>query len=53
MGDCQNYGPFFGSPNLGPVLGKRDHNFDNPGIVWGLYTGFCLFAHLSPFKGMG
>ena len=33
MGDCQNYGPFWGPYyNTGPNLGdpKRDHSFDNP-----------------------
>ena len=36
MGDCQNYGPFWGPYyNTGPNLGdpKRDQNFDNPPYV--------------------
>ena len=33
MGDCQNYGPFWGPYyNLGDP--KRDHNFDNPPHAW-------------------
>ena len=36
LGDCQNYGPFWGPYyNTGPNLGdpKRDHNFDNPPLT--------------------
>ena len=41
MGNCQNYGPFWGpyyntGPNTGLNLGdpKRDHDFDNPPHVF-------------------